>query len=127
MMENIPVEYITFRRFKTKGIDGEFNLSYGTIVMKRAGMLYAPDGRCICAATSENGWNHFRPNTSEGAHRQRMLDRLFCYYALHPNSEDFAPRMWERATNLYWKNLLRTMPTNKLETLYKTRCENVRD
>ena len=55
--------YITYKRFKGEGIGGYFNLPYGTIVTERDGFLFAKDSRCICAVTSENGWNHFRPNT----------------------------------------------------------------
>ena len=91
------MEYIVYRRFKAEGIDGAFNLRYGTTVTERGGFLFAADGRKICAATSENGWEHFRPNTPEGAYRQKMLD------------------------GLYWKNLLRTMNTPELEAFYKAR------
>ena len=48
------MEYITYKRFKTTGIDGIFNLSYGTVVNEVNGFLYANDGRRICAVTSEN-------------------------------------------------------------------------
>lgn len=68
------MEYVVYRRFKAEGIDGAFNLRYGTTVTERDGFLFAADGRKICAATSENGWEHFRPNTPEGAYRQKMLD-----------------------------------------------------
>ena len=70
------MEYIVYRRFKAEGIDGAFNLRYGTTVTERDGFLFAADGRKICAATSENGWEHFRPNTPEGAYRQKMLRTL---------------------------------------------------
>ena len=71
------MEYVVYRRFKAEGIDGAFNLRYGTTVTERDGFLFAADGRKICAATSENGWEHFRPNTPEGAYRQKMLDGLY--------------------------------------------------
>mgnify|MGYP000824844642 CR=1 FL=1 len=50
------MEYVVYRRFKAEGIDGAFNLRYGTTVTERDGFLFAADGRKICAATSENGW-----------------------------------------------------------------------
>ena len=96
------MEYVVYRRFKAEGIDGAFNLRYGTTVTERDGFLFAADGRKICAATSENGWEHFRPNTPEGA-------------------SDFDPEKWAGAENLYWKNLLRTMNTQELEEFYKKR------
>jgi len=115
------MEYIVYRRFKADGIDGAFNLRYGTTVTERDGFLFASDGRRICAVTSENGWEHFRPNTPEGAYRQEMLDRLYRYYGKHEGASDFDPEKWAGAENLYWKNLLRTMDTPELEAFYRAR------
>lgn len=115
------MEYIVYRRFKTEGIDGAFNLRYGTTVTERDGFLFAADGRRICTVTSENGWEHFRPNTPEGAYRQEMLDRLYRYYEKAKHGADFDPEKWPGAVNLYWKNLLRTMATPELEAFYKAR------
>lgn len=115
------MEYVVYRRFKAEGIDGAFNLRYGTTVTERDGFLFAADGRKICAATSENGWEHFRPNTPEGAYRQKMLDGLYRFYGKHEGASDFDPEKWAGAENLYWKNLLRTMNTQELEGFYKKR------
>lgn len=115
------MEYIVYRRFKAEGIDGAFNLKYGTTVNEAGGFLFASDGRRICAVTSENGWEHFRPNTPEGAYRQEMLNRLYQHYEKHGGGCDFDPEKWAGAENLYWKNLLRTMTTPELEAFYKAR------
>lgn len=117
------MNYFTYRRFKGKGIDGAFNLKYGTIVTEDGDFLYAQDGRCICAVTSENGWQHFRPDTLEGEYRQEMLNRLYRYYedGRGDSAADFAPEKWPGKVNLYWKNLIRTMPTQELEAFYKER------
>ena len=117
------MEYIVYKRFKGKGIGGEFNLRYGTVVTEAGGFIHAPDGRSICTVTSENGWEHFRPNTPEGAYRQAMLDGLYKAYLsgkLHA-AEDFDAEKWPNAENLYWKNLLRTMPTPELTAYYTER------
>lgn len=115
--------YITYKRFKGKGIEGAFNLPYGTVVTEDGGFLYTQDGRCICAATSENGWGHFRPNTPEGEYRQAMIERLYRYYAdgRGDSAADFEPEKWPGKVNLYWKNLIRTMSTLDLEAFYKER------
>ena len=117
--------YFTYRRFKTKGIDGEFNLKYGTIVTERGGMLHAPDGRRVCLATSENGWEHFHPHTKEGHYRQKLLARLYDFYGCAAGGKraaaDFDPENWRGAQNLYWKNLLRTMQTAELISYYRER------
>ena len=43
---------------------------------------------------AENGWEHFRPNTPEGAYRQKMLDGLYHYYGKHEGASDFDPEKW---------------------------------
>lgn len=117
------MEYIVYKRFREKGLEGEFNLPYGTVCEERGGYLFAPDGRRVCAATSENGWGHFRQNTAEGAYRQAMLDRLYRYYAKKPDAavKDLDPEKFPGAQNTYWKSLLRTMPTEELTAFYRAR------
>ena len=51
------MDYITYKRYKGSGIGGYFNLRHGTKVTENGGFLHAPDGRGICAVTSEDGWN----------------------------------------------------------------------
>ena len=111
------MEYIVYKRFRGAGIDGEFNLRYGTVGSEIEGFLFAADGRRICAATSENGWEHFRPLTDEGKYRQDMLDKLYRWYAKHGCGEDFTDDKWPTQQNGYWKNRLRTAPTERLEEI----------
>lgn len=119
------MEYIVYKRFKDRGLEGDFNLPYGTILTERAGYLFAPDGREICAATSENAWNHFRPNTPEGAHRQAMIDRLRKFYESPRAAPYFRGDIFYKPLrpedNDYWLHLLRTMETERLEKLYRLR------
>ena len=112
------MEYIVYKRFRGAGIDGEFNLRYGTVVSEIKGFLFAPDGRRICAATSENGWEHFRQNTSEGAERQKMLNDLYRWYAKNGCGEDFIDELWPGQENGYWKSRLRTASTERLKQIY---------
>lgn len=113
------MEFITYKRFKSTGIDGVFNLRYGATVEERDGFLFTADGRKICATTSENGWEHFRPNTDEGAYRQEMLAALYQWYGKHGCGDDFADEKWTDAENVYWKNRLRTASTERLEKIYQ--------
>ena len=112
------MDYIVYKRFKRNGIGGDFNLPYGTIVAEHNGFLSASDGRQICAATSENGWEHFRPNTQEGAERQKMLNDLYRWYAKNGCGEDFTDEKWPGQENGYWKNRLRTASTRRLKQIY---------
>lgn len=114
------MEYITYRRFHGKGICGRENIPFGTIVDENNGFLFL-NGRCICAVTSENAWNHFRPNTQEGAYRQELLTALYLYYQKHGCGDDFADEKWPAQENGYWKNRLRTASTVRLETIYRER------
>lgn len=116
------MEYITYKRFKGKSISGEVNISYGTILQEQGGFLYL-DGKPICAATSENGWEHFRPNTPEGAYRQKMLGKLYQFYISGKGdaAADFTPEHFPDADNYYWKNILRTMATPDLTAFYIAR------
>ena len=117
------MEYIVYKRFKGRGIGGYFNLPYGTICREAGGFLFAADGRKICAATSENGWEHFRPNTPEGAYRQEMLDKLYRWYTKNGCGDDFADEKWPTQQNGYWKNRLRTAPTERLEEICRQKGE----
>jgi hypothetical protein len=118
-MREKRMEYIVYKRFRGNGIDGAFNLRYGTVVSEIEGFLFAADGRRICTATSENGWEHFRQNTPEGAMRQEMLEHLYRWYAKHGCGEDFADDKWPGQENGYWKNRLRTANTERLEKIYQ--------
>ena len=112
------MDYIVYKRFKGNGIVGDFNLPYGTVVTENGGFLFAPDGRQICAVTSENGWCHFRPNTPEGAYRQEMLAALYQWYNKNGCGDDFADEKWPNIENGYWKNRLRTASTERLRQIY---------
>lgn len=112
------MEYIVYKRFRGHGIDGEFNLRYGTVISEIDGFLFAADGRRICAVTSENGWSHFRPATLVGERRQFMLNALYVWYLKYGLGEDFSDEKWPDQENGYWKNRLRTASTERLEQIY---------
>ena len=112
------MDYITYKRFKGKSISGEVNIPYGTILQEYENFLYL-NGKPICCVTSENGWEHFRPNTQEGAERQEMLERLYQWYKKNGCGEDFTDEKWLGQENGYWKNRLRTASTERLEKIYQ--------
>lgn len=111
------MQYITYKRFKKKGIDGKFNLPFGTLVDEDNGILHH-NGRRICFATSENGWEHFYPDTPEGEHRHRMLMALYRWYGKNGCGDDFTDEKWPEQENGYWKNRLRTASTERLRQTY---------
>ena len=110
------MDYITYKRFKGKSISGEVNIPFGTILQEHEKILYL-DGKPICCVTSENGWNHFRPLTDEGKYRQDMLNDLYRWYTKNGCGEDFTDDKWPTQQNGYWKNRLRTAPTERLEEI----------
>ena len=111
------MDYITYRRFKGKSLSGDVNIPYGTILQEHDGMLYL-NSKIVCYATSENGWNHFRPLTDEGKYRQDMLEKLYRWYGKHGCGEDFTDENWPGQENGYWKNRLRTASTERLKQIY---------
>lgn len=111
------MDYITYKRFKGKSLSGEVNIPFGAILQERDGFLYLGD-RPVCCVTSENGWQHFRPNTDEGQERQAMLEKLYRWYIKHGCGEDFTDEKWPGQENGYWKNRLRTASTERLKQIY---------
>ena len=110
------MDYITYKRFRGKSISGEVNIPFGTILQEHEKILYL-NGKPICCVTSESGWNHFRPLTAEGKYRQDMLDKLYRWYTKNGCGDDFADEKWPTQQNGYWKNRLRTAPTERLEEI----------
>ena len=116
--------YICYKRVKGRAICGDVNIRYGTIVSEQDGTLYWQD-KPLCLITSENAWEHFHPNTPEGAYRQKMLGKLYSYYLKHEIGDDLNPeRSQPGMINRYWKNILRTASTERLEELFDRRCNN---
>lgn len=111
------MDYITYKRFKGKSLSGDVNIPYGTILQEHDGMLYL-NSKMVCYATSENGWNHFRPLTDEGQRRQETLEKLYRWYEKHGCGEDFTDEKWPGQENGYWKNRLRTASTERLKQIY---------
>ena len=107
--------YVCYKRFKGRAICGEVNIPYGEKLDEKSGTLYWRD-KPVCMVTSENGWEHFRQDTAEGAERQKMLEELYAYYVRH----DFD--ITSSAENQYWKNILRTMPTKALREKWREKC-----
>lgn len=111
------MDYITYKRFKGKSLSGEVNIPFGTVLRERGGFLYLGE-KPICCMTSENGWEHFRPDTDEGQRRQAILEKLYRWYEKHGCGEDFADELWSGQENGYWKNRLRTASTERLKQIY---------
>lgn len=55
------MEYIIYRRFKTKAICGDVNLPAGTVCQVQGNMLFH-DGKPLCVVSSENAHQHFARN-----------------------------------------------------------------
>lgn len=111
------MNYITYKRFRGKSLSGDVNIPFGTVLQERDGFLYLGK-RPICCVTSENGWQHFRPDTDEGRIRQWMLDKLYRWYEKHGCGDDFIDAKWPEQENGYWKNRLRTASTERLKQTY---------
>lgn len=120
------MNYITHKRFEAVGIDGGFNIPYGTELDYVDGLLYYR-GRCVCRAESENGYEHFHEASKHGELRYAMISELKKYYLKHDEEvpgdiyyREFAPQ-----ENDYWLHILRTMETPRLMQLCEARLGGV--
>lgn len=55
------MKYITTKRFRRAGIDGQFNIPYGTELESRDGVLWH-DGKAICISRSAAAHEYFARN-----------------------------------------------------------------
>lgn len=110
------MNYTTHKRFKAKGIDGGFNIPFGAELECQGGFL-CYDGKRVCRAESENGYEHFHPDTPEGNSRYAMVTALADYYRQGENIDDVYYREFEPQENDYWLHILRTMDTARLTAL----------
>ena len=71
------MEYITIKRFKRKGIDGRFNIPYGTELEARDGVIIAPDGRQVCLSRSYAAHEYFaRNDDGNGLERGKLSHEI---------------------------------------------------
>ena len=56
------MDYITIKRFKSKGMAGDFNIPYNTPLFEVDGVLLTQEPRPVCMATSENAHQYFAYN-----------------------------------------------------------------
>ena len=71
------MNYIVCKNFNQKGIDGNFNLSVGDILVKNDdGYLYS-DGRRVCYYASQNAYDYFmRDDDSKGSQRYALIEEI---------------------------------------------------
>ena len=71
------MRYIVTRRFRGKAICGAVNLPYGTTCETQDGYLILNDGRCLCAVTSQNAYDHFsRDDDGLGKERGKLVQDI---------------------------------------------------
>lgn len=113
----LHMKYITHKRFHGKGISGLINIPFGTKVRCECGWLITEDGRIICRAASENGYEHFHPDIPEAHQRHKMISALEAYYKNGGDISELYYREFAPNENDYWLHILRTMDTPRLTTL----------
>ena len=68
--------YITTKRFKRKGIDGDFNIPYGTAIESENGYLWL-DGKRICLEKSAVMREYFARNDDDlGQKRSKIAHSI---------------------------------------------------
>ena len=92
------MKYITHKRFKEIGIDGEFNLPYGTELEEADGMLFH-NGRMVCVTTSENAHQYFAVNDDDkGLERGKLTQEI---QTILSKRDDAYQARWDKI----WGNL----------------------
>lgn len=70
------MRYIIYKRFKDKGIDGNFNLPIGTVCEEINGYIYYQKNK-ICYFKSENAHQFFsRDNDGNGLIRGKLIQKI---------------------------------------------------
>lgn len=70
------MEYIVYKRFKTKAICGDVNIPAQTDIDK-IGAYLCHDGKALCVATSENAHTYFmRNDDGNGMERGDLIDHI---------------------------------------------------
>lgn len=111
------MRYTTHKRFRGKGISGWMNIPFGTKVICEDGILVTENGAIICYAESENGYEHFHPDTPEAHQRHSMISALEAYYKSGADVSELYYREFAPNENDYWLHILRTMDTSRLAAL----------
>lgn len=110
-------QYICHKQFDGDAICGQITIPVGSKLTEQNNYLYY-EGRKVCVATSENGWEHFHLGTLAGEQRYQMVS------ALEKIVEDggdivHSEEYLASTRNRYWKNLIRTAPDAMLAELYQ--------
>ncbi len=96
------MEYVTIKRFKGKGIGGEFNIPYGkTLELRPDGMLYYDD-LPVCVARSFASHQHFACNYDGKGLRRGSLSHSIVEF-LSPKNFD-SPQDRDKAWEAVWED-----------------------
>jgi len=96
------MNYVTLKRFKRLGIDGHFNIPYGTAVENRDGVLYHGEKK-ICVARSAAAHEYFaRDDDGKGLERGELshaiIERLNNFKTREERNEFWEKTVWADET-----------------------------
>lgn len=93
--------YITTKRFKRKGIDGDFNIPYGTTIESDNGYLWL-DGKRICSEKSAVMREYFaRDDDGLGQKRSKIVHSIIDAMLMQDGEtkED-----WQKRWDILWED-----------------------
>lgn len=91
------MEYIIYRRFKTKAICGDVNLPAGTVCQAHGNMLFY-NGKPLCVVTSENAHKHFaRNDDGKGMERGGICHKIINRLQNKNGYQERWDKVWEDA------------------------------
>lgn len=93
------MKYITFKRFKGAGLNGDVNIPFGTELSEFENMIYY-DKKPLCYATSQNAHEHFaRNDDGQGLQRGKLTQTII---ATLSKKDDLYQDRWDNI----WEDIL---------------------
>lgn len=95
------MRYITIKRFKRIGIEGNFNIPYGTELESKDGWLYYKDKK-ICSLSSAVMRDYFTLNEDNcGLKRGKVTTAIINKMQIKPNE---SKKQWQSRWDIIWQD-----------------------
>ena len=93
-------KFICFKRFKGKGIEGDFNITYGTECLTDDKFIYyngdCNTGKTVCSIASDTSYNYFAINDDgKGLERGNLSSSIVSILSDRSNKDRYDKR-WEK-------------------------------
>lgn len=100
-------KYIAHKRFKSIGIELNFNIPYGTDLIEVENYICTLNGNIICLATSQNAYDYFaRNDDGNGLERGKLIQEIKKVLSKKDSGyQDRWDKVWEDEVCLKYKRV----------------------